>query len=421
VVCGTCDIKRGGTTAACHGCGTVAPLVAGLCDRCRLGERVAELAAGAEETTADLLAPFFAQLAASPNAASTLRWFYTPGFEVTRRLLAGEIALSHQGLDQAAIAAPQAVAFLRAKLVHCGVLEPRDETSASFARWHAEAVLQVGPGTDRAHVRAYAAWHVASQVARAGHRRGEASYASLKYARSLVTEAIKLTVWLHAQRLELVDLRQDLVDEWIAAGRLTRRRVRLFLVWLERAGVIGALEVAWHDGDCARVALGEAERFAILRRLLHDREVDLRDRFAGSVLLLYGKPLTRICALTTAAVLVGGEGERRLRLGRGEVPLPEPLGEITLALLERAGADGWLLPGRHAGTHIGADSLSRRLKPYGLDRAREGRHAALLALAARLPAPILAERVGIHQARAAQWVRLAGANYGEYVALRAGS
>jgi len=49
---------------------------------------------------------------------------------------------------------------------------------------------------------------------------------------------------------------------------------------------------------------------------------------------------------------------------------------------------------------------------------RAGRQAALLALAARLPAPILAERIGIHQARAAQWVRAAGATYPDYVALR---
>ncbi len=96
-----------------------------------------------------------------------------------------------------------------------------------------------------------------------------------------------------------------------------------------------------------------------------------------------------------------------------------PIGAIALALryaqLQRTGAEGWLLPGRHAGTHITADRLRGRLKRYGIVRCREGRHAALLALAARLPAPILAERIGIHQARAAQWVRLAGATYGEYV------
>ena len=46
-----------------------------------------------------------------------------------------------------------------------------------------------------------------------------------------------------------------------------------------------------------RPALDDDRRFAILRRLLHDRELDLRDRFVGSVLLLYGKPITQIVAL----------------------------------------------------------------------------------------------------------------------------
>ncbi|HWK18922.1 MAG TPA: hypothetical protein VNR66_15855 [Solirubrobacteraceae bacterium] len=59
------------------------------------------------------------------------------------------------------------------------------------------------------------------------------------------------------------------------------------------------------------------------------------------------------------------------------------------------------------------------MKRFGLGRSVEGRHAALLALAARLPAPVLAERIGIHQARAAQQrVRLAGATYADHVAKR---
>jgi len=86
--------------------------------------------------------------------------------------------------------------------------------------------------------------------------------------------------------------------------------------------------------------------------------------------------------------------------------------------LRRTGTDGWLLPGRHAGQHITADTLLRRLKRHGIDRSREGRHAALLALAARLPAPVLAERIGIHQSRAAAWVRMAGETYSDYVAIR---
>jgi hypothetical protein len=65
-----------------------------------------------------------------------------------------------------------------------------------------------------------------------------------------------------------------------------------------------------------------------------------------------------------------------------------------------------------------ADRLQQRLKRYGIERSRESRYAALLALAARLPAPILAERIGIHQSRAAAWVRMAGSTYADYVAVR---
>lgn len=160
----------------------------------------------------------------------------------------------------------------------------------------------------------------------------------------------------------------------------------------------------------------------LLHRLLQDREIELRDRFAGAVLLLYGRPFTHIAALKTTAVGVDQDGQTTLQLGRGAIPLPEPLGALGLALrhqrVQQLGAEGWLFRGRHAGAHITADSLRCRLKRYGIERSTEGRHGALLALAARLPAPILAERIGIHQAPAAQWVRLAGATYAEYVQVR---
>lgn len=65
-------------------------------------------------------------------------------------------------------------------------------------------------------------------------------------------------------------------------------------------------------------------------------------------------------------------------------------------------------------TRITAERLRERLKRDGIG-SRPSRHGALLALGARLPAPILAERLRFHQARAAQWVRAAGAGYADYV------
>jgi hypothetical protein len=422
ILCQTCDIKQGNTTGPCRECGQTAPLTSGICAGCKLRVRIDQLAGGAEPDVAITLGSFLAGLARSENPSSTIRWLYTPGFEITRRLLAGEIPISHHGLDQAAVDAPKPVAFLRAKLVDSGVLEQRDEASAQFAAWHASAVLQIAAGADRAHLRAYATWRVAHQLAQTVKRRGEVSHPSVKYAHSLVSEAIKLVVWLHDQRLELADLHQDLIDEWVAAGSSIRRRVRLFLAWLRRAEVTGALDVDWDDRPATRAAIGDEQRFGVLQRLLHESDLDLRDRFAGSVLLLYGKPTTGITALRTTDIRTTADGEVTLRLGRGEIPLPEPLAQIAQTLrdreLQRTGTDGWLMPGRHAGQHVSADTVQKRLKRYGIERSREGRHAALLALAARLPAPILAERIGIHQSRAAAWVRMAGGNYADYVAVR---
>ena len=58
-----------------------------------------------------------------------------------------------------------------------------------------------------------------------------------------------------------------------------------------------------------------------------------------------------------------------------------------------------------------------RLRRLGITATRAGRHGALLALAGRLPAPVLAERLGLHHRRAAEWTRVAGAPYADYVAV----
>lgn len=259
---------------------------------------------------------------------------------------------------------------------------------------------------------------VAHDLARTS-RRVPSTPDAQKYARSLVNEAIKLVRWLHDQQLELRDLRQDLIDTWIATGASTRRRVRLFLAWLTRAGVTGPMHVAWHQPGPRRAPLDDAHRLEIVRRLLHHPGVDPRDCLAGCLLLLYAQPLTRTTRLKTTDIKTTADGQTTITLARGAVALPDPLGPLALRdqRISTIDGDGWLLAGRKAGKHLTADRLRDRLKPYRIT-SRAARHSALLALAARLPAPILAERLGFHQARAAQWARAAGATYADYVALR---
>jgi hypothetical protein len=332
-------------------------------------------------------------------------------------LLTGRIGLTHEALDAAmqSTHAERAVAFVRAALVHYSVLPERNEITAAFTRWaqHATTVLDDGP--DRALVRAYATWHVAHQLT-VTTQAGKTGRSAPKYARSLVTEAINLTCWLHAQELKLAGLHQDLTDEWVSEGGIARRRVRLFLAWLTRTGTTGSLHVAWHEICEHVIPLGDLERFEILRTLLHNEGIDARVRLAGSLLLLYAQPLTRIARLRRSDIQEH-EGTVGITLARGVLALPEPLGRFASEVRKNAGTSDWLFPGRHAGGHLTADQILVRLKFHRIT-SRTGRHGALLALAARLPAPILAERLGFHPARAAKWVRTAGATYAEYVALR---
>lgn len=422
VLCDSCSRRRGLTTGTCRDCGVVEPLVGGCCAACRLRQRVHGLRERADPAAAATLASYLDGLADAANPSSVLRWLQSPAFALLGRLLAGELEISHAALDEAQGDASQsrAVAFMRAALMHRGALPERDEHAAAFARWQRRTLEQIPAGRDRAHLRAYATWHVAHQLARATQRdRGGA--AAQKHARALLSEAVKLAQWLHAQGLELGDLRQDHVDEWVAAGRTTRRQVRLFLAWLGRAEVTGALRVAWSTAGAGDTPLSDDERFEHLRRLLHHDRADPRDRLAGCLLLLYAQPLTRTACLRTTDVAATDAGGVTVRLGRGAVALPPPLGELALALRDQrnaaAGGETWLFAGRKAGAHITADRLSQRLNALGIANL-SSRHGALLALAARLPAPILAERLGIHQHRAAQWVRAAGTSYTDYVHLR---
>ncbi|MFZ1996199.1 MAG: hypothetical protein WAU75_18965 [Solirubrobacteraceae bacterium] len=133
-------------------------------------------------------------------------------------------------------------------------------------------------------------------------------------------------------------------------------------------------------------------------------------------------PLTRIVTLKTSDVSIA-QGTTEITLGRGTVQLPEPLGNAIRVSLDHRGElrgtdDTWLLAGRHAGRHLSADALGQRLRRLGINRAVNGRHAAMLALAARVPAPILARCIGIDQSRAANRSRLAGDTYADYVRVR---
>ncbi len=75
----------------------------------------------------------------------------------------------------------------------------------------------------------------------------------------------------------------------------------------------------------------------------------------------------------------------------------------------------WLFPGHLPGRPITPATLGERLRALGI-YAQASRRAALLDLAAHLPAAVLADLLGIHQNTAAKWMHQTGGDWSRYAA-----
>ncbi len=78
----------------------------------------------------------------------------------------------------------------------------------------------------------------------------------------------------------------------------------------------------------------------------------------------------------------------------------------------------WLFSGHTPGRPVDEQVLSRRLKRIGVDCGAT-RRAALLQLAGKMPAAVLADLLGINILTATKWAETAGRPWGDYPTLRA--
>jgi hypothetical protein len=73
---------------------------------------------------------------------------------------------------------------------------------------------------------------------------------------------------------------------------------------------------------------------------------------------------------------------------------------------------------RQPGGTIATEAIGGVLVGHGI-HPRASRSAAMFAVAGQIPAPILADLVGISSGRAAAWAELAAGNWSDYIANRA--
>lgn len=419
-ICGPCSGEH--RNWYCRSCGTIDLLVTATdCLGCRNAARVNEalhcshpqLRAQTESVRALLLQTY------PPRRTGILLESSDSWFTLLTDLIRDDEPLTHASLDRE----PQGmrIRYLRQLLTALEVLPPRDDTVDDLDLW-TDDLLADQPPLIAVVLQPYATWHVTHRLRRA---RGTSPSAA-KYARTRIRCATDFLHWLHTRGTDLTEITQRDVDLWLDQGTTTRRRLRDFLTWTNKRGLTTNLEVPWlgTDGLPGHV-LDEHTRWQLLRRCLTDPGLDLRVRVAGALVLLFGQNLTRIAALSAEDLDTDGD-DTYLTLRDHPVLLPPVLATLIadLAAQPRPTDDPhptdtptWLFPGRNA-THLSSGRLAQLLgRDLDLD-ARAARGGALLALAADLPASVLADLLGLSVTAALRWGALAARDQGVYLAAR---
>jgi len=418
-ICATCAGER--SPFACADCGREDHQYGRRCAVCVLTERATALLNTADGTVNRALEPVLSALLAVDRPKSTLFWLQqSHGADLLRRMAIGDIEISHDALD--ALPRTRALDYLRDFLAALGVLPPQHVELERLTPW-LRTILADLPVADARVVHPYAEWHVLRRT-RAKADRGRLTAAGARNGRALIRTAGHFLGWLTEHGTTLTTARQSHLDEYLVGHPGRVRFLDGFLTWAHDRRLIADLRTPRQQRSEPDVTLADDHRWTIVEELLHDETLPLDTRVAGLFVLLFGQPVTRICRMTPDQIATIGP-EVTVRFGDDPILLPTPLDELTRALLHRRGRasyaskpNRWLFPGGHPGRHRSADVLRNQLAQAGVT-VRPARNAALLQLAAEVPAPILADLLGIKPGTAVNWAALASQDWAGYTALRA--
>ena len=441
--CTDCGDRRrlvsppGPTAVRCCDCAGLAPMHTctlcgredklyerGRCDRCVLARRTTELMTGPDGVVPAALMVVHDAIVASATPRKALNWLRQgAGASILAELAAGTMPISHEALDTHQ--RPSAANHVRHMLVAHSVLASRDEALVSLERLNTQTVASIARPEDRKTVAAFATWRVLHRVRRRAEQ-NTTERTAIRHARNQILGAVRFLDWLAARDLTLITCAQSDLDLWLATGPRSRYDVRHFLRWTSERGLSPKLKAPSPQSGSGDT-LDAEERWAIIAKLLRDPSIELVDRVAGSFVLLYAQPLSRVAVLTVDALTTSDAGIS-VRFGTHAVVVPEPLAThvTTLVATGRGHHIGigstvtspWLFPGHLPGRPITASQLGQRLRAHGID-ARAARRAAQRHLAAEVPAVVLAEMLGVAIGTAVNWVHAAGGDWARYAATAA--
>ena len=377
-------------THACTDCGREDKLYEkGRCARCSLHRRATELLSAGTGIIPPQMAGVSGAIGAARQPRSALNWLRKgAGASLLADAAAGRLALTHQALDNHPH--QRAAAYLRHMLTAGGALPPRDEELARTGQWLTTLLETAGPPADRRLVQAYATWQVMRRL-RTTAQHATRPRTPTAHARNNIRAAVNFLAWLRRRGTTLSTCGQACIDEWLTT-RPSAGLAQDFLTWAAAHGHCPAFAIPAPPRP-AGTAISQEQRWALASRLLHDTTLDPTDRVAGLLLLLYGQPLSRIAVITTSQI-TRRDDTVLIQLGRRDVPVPPTRRRHSQA------HQRWPQPPRRrvpVSHQLAVPGISRtpnhpgraRRAPAGHDLRPGARRAALLDLAAQLPADLL--------------------------------
>lgn len=165
------------------------------------------------------------------------------------------------------------------------------------------------------------------------HRANPNGRAAISHARNQILGAVRFLDWLATHKLTLTTCTQGDLDLWLATGGRSRYDVHHFVEWTSERKLSPTLKVPSlrsGPGD----ALDAETRWAIIAKLLRDPGVELADRVAGTFVLLYAQPLSRIAVMTIDAIAITTtDTDVSVRFGTRALAVPAPLATHVTELI----------------------------------------------------------------------------------------
>ncbi|MFE0358857.1 peptidoglycan-binding protein [Streptomyces nigra] len=420
-VCGPCVGFAADYT--CKQCGRAGKRHSrGRCAHCVLAERVNALLAGPDGTVTPQMEPLAAALTDAPSPFPAIQWLKeSPNTKLLARLAADGHGLSHELLDELPPSRNQR--NIRQLLVRTGILEERHEDLERIPGW-LEHELADKPAAHANLARPFLHWFLLRRARqRAAHRHHPASAG--RDLRRRVSVALDLLAWMDQRGLALDKLAQEHIDDWIAGATSQRRYlIRYFLKWTTSRRLTRELTVPSIPRQEPQNLLDEDDRWPLLQRCLTDDDLPTDVRAAGAITLLFGPSTERLCHRTPEH-LKFDDKHAHLVLGRHPVLLPPRLAQLlpaprraaraAAAALTSPARASVALPGHGPGQADSTHGMTQKLNRHGIP-VRTARNAALAALTADLPSPILADLTGMHRHTALRWVAYAKRDWAEYLA-----